>query len=126
MSFSHISRGRSDGYGVEFLYELPRDEGGSDIQGANDSLENLPTERPEGLAPRTNSPSFGQAQPAPHPATSAATPRPEQIGGEMGIRPGGNREAQQVAVEFLGRFEVVAQYREVVHALNAHAAFLPC
>ena len=35
-------------------------------------------------------------------------------------------QAQQVAIELLCHLEVVAQYRKVVHALNAHAAFLLC
>ena len=49
-----------NGYGVEFLYELPRDMWENDIQGAIDYLENLPTEGPEALADRTDSPSFGR------------------------------------------------------------------
>jgi catechol-2,3-dioxygenase len=57
-----------NGYGVEFLYELPREMWENDIQGAIDYLENLPTEGPEALADRTDSPSFGQAQPALAPA----------------------------------------------------------
>jgi hypothetical protein len=51
---------------------------------------------------------------------------PQPIAGELEIRPGADLEAQELAVEFLGYFEIVAQHREVVHALNAHAAFLPC
>jgi catechol 2,3-dioxygenase len=54
-----------NGYGVEFLYELPREMWENDIQGAIDYLENLPTEGPEALADRTDSPSFGQTAPAP-------------------------------------------------------------
>ena len=54
-----------NGYGVEFLYELPREMWENDIQGAIDYLENLPTEGPEALADRTDSPAFGQAAPAP-------------------------------------------------------------
>ena len=57
-----------NGYGVEFLYELPREMWENDIQGAIDYLENLPTDGPEALADRTDSPSFGQAQPALEPA----------------------------------------------------------
>ena len=48
-----------NGYGVEFLYELPREMWENDIQGAIDFLENLPTEGPEALVDRTDSPSFG-------------------------------------------------------------------
>jgi len=40
----------------QYSLELMRD----DIQGAIDYLENLPTEGPEALADRTDSPSFGQ------------------------------------------------------------------
>ena len=50
-----------NGYGVEFLYELPREMWENDIQGAIDFLENLPTEGPEALVDRTDSPSFGKA-----------------------------------------------------------------
>jgi catechol 2,3-dioxygenase len=57
-----------NGYGVEFLYELPREMWENDIQGAIDYLENLPTDGPEALADRTDSPSFGQKQPAGVPA----------------------------------------------------------
>ena len=57
-----------NGYGVEFLYELPREMWENDIQGAIDYLENLPTEGPEALADRTDSPSFGQREPAAAPA----------------------------------------------------------
>ena len=53
-----------NGYGVEFLYELPREMWENDIQGAIDWLENLPSEGPEALVDRTDSPSFGQAAPA--------------------------------------------------------------
>src|ERR1043166_8357580 len=49
-----------NGYGVEFLYELPREMWENDIQGAIDYLENLPTEGPEALVDRTDSPSFGE------------------------------------------------------------------
>ena len=57
-----------NGYGVEFLYELPREMWENDIQGAIDYLENLPTEGPEALIDRTDSPAFGQRTPAPAPA----------------------------------------------------------
>jgi catechol 2,3-dioxygenase len=57
-----------NGYGVEFLYELPREVWENDIQGAIDYLENLPTEGPEALLDRTDSPSFGQREPAVAPA----------------------------------------------------------
>ena len=49
-----------NGYGVEFLYELPRDMWENDIQGAIDFLETLPSEGPEALVDRTDSPSFGK------------------------------------------------------------------
>ena len=49
-----------NGYGVEFLYELPREMWENDIQGAIDFLENLPTEGPEALVDRTDTPAFGQ------------------------------------------------------------------
>ncbi len=45
-----------NGYGVEFLYELPREMWENDIQGAIDYLENLPTEGPEALVDRTDTP----------------------------------------------------------------------
>ena len=57
-----------NGYGVEFLYELPREMWENDIQGAIDWLENLPTEGPEALVDRTDTPAFGQQAPAPAPA----------------------------------------------------------
>jgi catechol-2,3-dioxygenase len=57
-----------NGYGVEFLYELPREMWENDIQGAIDYLENLPTEGPEALFDRTDSPAFGQTAPAAAPA----------------------------------------------------------
>jgi catechol-2,3-dioxygenase len=53
-----------NGYGVEFLYELPREMWENDIQGAIDYLESLPSEGPEALLDRTDSPSFGQTVPA--------------------------------------------------------------
>jgi catechol-2,3-dioxygenase len=55
-----------NGYGVEFLYELPREQWAGDIDGAINWLENLPTEGPEALADH-ETPSFGKA-PAPAPA----------------------------------------------------------
>ena len=57
-----------NGYGVEFLYELPREMWENDIQGAIDWLENLPTEGPEALVDRTDPPAFGQQAPAAAPA----------------------------------------------------------
>ena len=57
-----------NGYGVEFLYELPREMWENDIQGAIDFLENLPTEGPEALVDRTDSPAFGQTAQAAAPA----------------------------------------------------------
>ena len=53
-----------NGYGVEFLYELPREMWENDIQGAIDYLDNLPTEGPEALAD-PESPSFGAKEPVP-------------------------------------------------------------
>jgi catechol-2,3-dioxygenase len=53
-----------NGYGVEFLYELPREMWENDIQGAIDYLHNLPTEGPEALAD-PESPSFGMKEPVP-------------------------------------------------------------
>src|SRR6266513_1990608 len=49
---------------LEFLREMWE----NDIQGAIDYLENLPTEGPEALLDRTDSPSFGQKEPASAPA----------------------------------------------------------
>ena len=42
-----------NGYGVEFLYELPREMWENDIDGAINWLEPLPSEGPEALAPGT-------------------------------------------------------------------------
>jgi catechol 2,3-dioxygenase len=53
-----------NGYGVEFLYELPREMWENDIDGAINWLENLPTDGPEALLDRTDSPSFGARAPA--------------------------------------------------------------
>jgi catechol-2,3-dioxygenase len=57
-----------NGYGVEFLYELPREMWEGDIDGAINWAESLPSEGPEALLDRTDSPSFGQPQPAAVPA----------------------------------------------------------
>jgi catechol 2,3-dioxygenase len=54
-----------NGYGVEFLYELPRDMWENDIEGAVNWAENLPTEGPETLVDRTDTPSFGKPEPVP-------------------------------------------------------------
>jgi catechol-2,3-dioxygenase len=53
-----------NGYGVEFLYELPREMWENDIQSAIDYLHNLPTEGPEALAD-PESPSFGKKEQVP-------------------------------------------------------------
>jgi catechol 2,3-dioxygenase len=53
-----------NGYGVEVLYELPREIWGENIQGALDYAENLPTEGEEAFADDTDYPAFGKA-PAP-------------------------------------------------------------
>jgi catechol-2,3-dioxygenase len=57
-----------NGYGVEFLYELPREMWENDINAAVNWLENLPTEGEAALADRTDTPSFGVKEPAPAPA----------------------------------------------------------
>jgi catechol-2,3-dioxygenase len=49
-----------NGYGVEFLYELPREMWENDIDGAINWLEPLPSEGPEALVDRTDTPSFGK------------------------------------------------------------------
>ena len=49
-----------NGYGVEFLYEMPREMWENDIDGGINWLENLPTEGPESLVDRTDTPAFGQ------------------------------------------------------------------
>ena len=50
-----------NGYGVEILYELPRDVGEADIDGALNWARTLPTEGPEALADRTEGlPVFGR------------------------------------------------------------------
>ena len=57
-----------NGYGVEFLYELPREMWEHDIDGAINWAENLPSEGPEALVDRTDTPSFGRKEPAVAPA----------------------------------------------------------
>jgi catechol 2,3-dioxygenase len=57
-----------NGYGVEFLYEMPREMWENDIDGAINWLENLPSEGPEALIDRTDTPSFGKKEPATAPA----------------------------------------------------------
>jgi len=53
-----------DGHGIEVLYELPREVWGSDIDGAQNYAENLPTEGAEALIDRMDNPVFaGAAQP---------------------------------------------------------------
>jgi catechol 2,3-dioxygenase len=54
-----------NGYGVEFLYELPREDWENDIDGAVNWLENLPSEGPEALVDRTDTPRFGVAEAVP-------------------------------------------------------------
>jgi catechol 2,3-dioxygenase len=51
-----------NGYGVEVLYELPREVWGDNIQGALDYAEGLPTEGDEALADDTNYQHFGTAK----------------------------------------------------------------
>ncbi len=51
-----------NGYGVEVLYELPREVWGDDIQGALDYAEGLPTEGDDAFADDTNYPTFGRPQ----------------------------------------------------------------
>jgi catechol 2,3-dioxygenase len=50
-----------NGYGVEVLYELPREVWGDNIQGAIDFAERLPTEGDEVFIDDTNYPRFGKA-----------------------------------------------------------------
>ena len=57
-----------NGYGVEFLYEMPREMWENDIEAGINWLENLPSEGPEALVDRTDTPSFGKAEPAAAPA----------------------------------------------------------
>jgi catechol-2,3-dioxygenase len=54
-----------NGYGVELLYELPREMWEGDIDGALNWVENLPTEGADVLADRTDTPVFSGAEPAP-------------------------------------------------------------
>ena len=50
-----------NGYGIELLYELPREVWEDDIDGALNYSVSLPTEGPEALADRTEGlPSFGR------------------------------------------------------------------
>jgi len=51
-----------NGYGVEVLYELPREVWGDDIQGALSYAEQLPTEGDEAFVDDTNYPTFGAAK----------------------------------------------------------------
>ena len=51
-----------NGYGVEVLYELPREVWGDNIQGALDFAEGLPTEGDEAFVDDTNYPKFGAAK----------------------------------------------------------------
>jgi catechol 2,3-dioxygenase len=49
-----------NGYGVEVLYELPREVWGDNIQDALDHVENLPTEGEEAHVDDTQYPKFGK------------------------------------------------------------------
>ena len=51
-----------NGYGVEVLYELPREVWGNDIQGALGYAEQLPTEGDEAFVDDTDYPTFGAAK----------------------------------------------------------------
>jgi catechol-2,3-dioxygenase len=53
-----------NGYGVELLYELPREVWEGDIDGALNYAEQLPTEGVEALNDRTDVPSFKPKEPA--------------------------------------------------------------
>jgi catechol 2,3-dioxygenase len=53
-----------NGYGVEVLYELPREVWGDNIQGAIDYAEPVPTEGDEAFVDDTNYPMFGTAEKA--------------------------------------------------------------
>src|SRR5499433_105589 len=53
-----------NGYGIELLYELPREVWEGDIDAALNYAEQLPTEGVEALADRTEVPSFKPKQPA--------------------------------------------------------------
>ena len=50
-----------NGYGVEVLYELPREVWGDNIQGALDYAEPVPTEGDEAFVDDTDYPTFGKA-----------------------------------------------------------------
>jgi len=52
-----------NGYGVEVLYELPREVWGDNIQGALDYAEGLPTEGDDAFVDDTNYPKFGDTKP---------------------------------------------------------------
>ena len=54
-----------NGYGVEVLYELPREVWGDNIQGALDYAEGLPTEGDEAFADDTDYPTFARPQAPP-------------------------------------------------------------
>ena len=53
-----------NGYGVEVLYELPREVWGDNIQGAIDYAEPAPTEGDDAFIDDTNYPMFGTAEKA--------------------------------------------------------------
>jgi catechol 2,3-dioxygenase len=52
-----------NGYGVEVLYELPREVWADDVQAALDYVEGLPTEGEEALIDDTRYPHFGKKAP---------------------------------------------------------------
>jgi catechol 2,3-dioxygenase len=54
-----------NGYGVEVLYELPREVWGDNIQAGLDYVENLPTDGDEAFIDDTEYPRFGKAETAP-------------------------------------------------------------
>src|SRR6202049_3389295 len=49
-----------NGYGVALLYEMTREMWEKELDGGVNWLENLPTEGPEALIDRTDTPAFGQ------------------------------------------------------------------
>jgi catechol 2,3-dioxygenase len=51
-----------NGYGVEVLYELPREVWGENIQGALDYAEPVPTEGEEAFTDDTDYPKFGKVK----------------------------------------------------------------
>ena len=53
-----------NGYGVEVLYELPREVWGDNIQGAIDYAEQVPTAGDEAFIDDTNYPIFGAGEQA--------------------------------------------------------------